>query len=347
MILTDLNSSIAIEDVRRGTRLSEYQNRAKDGQRALAVRGSSSALRRFLLSGGRKLALFDVDEENLRILLDESAAPGIGDLALSKDWTLLACEVGREVWIWDCDSGQLLCQTRMVDEGVTDLAFSPDDQRLVAGSLDGLLRMWDVATGQAADWRISSQHTDGINAVAFSPDGALLASAGQDRTIRLQSSKSGSPVGVLVGHEGEIKHLVFSPDGSRLASASADGTIRIWEVDAAKDPRVLRGHTFIVYPVAISPDGTRIASGDWNGVIRLWDAASSKQITAIEPRAVHRTLVYDAAFSPDGAFLAVSEETWDTPRGVDAEYWIRILDAITGETLAQLGLGSRRWLTAR
>lgn len=62
-------------------------------------------------------------------------------------------------------------------------AFRPAGGLLATGGVDGLVRLWDSATGeQLAALR---GHEDCASDVAFSPDGALLASGGVDRTVRL------------------------------------------------------------------------------------------------------------------------------------------------------------------
>ena len=69
--------------------------------------------------------------------------------------------------------------------GHTDLiycvAISPDGKRIVSGSADQTVKVWDAATGQEA---LSLKgHTDGVSSVAFSPDGKRIVSA-EPRTIR-------------------------------------------------------------------------------------------------------------------------------------------------------------------
>ena len=65
---------------------------------------------------------------------------------------------------------------------VRSIAFAPDGKRLATGSSEGIVRLWEVATGQ--ELLALKGHTDFVSAVAFSPDGQLLVSGSQDGTVR-------------------------------------------------------------------------------------------------------------------------------------------------------------------
>ena len=62
-------------------------------------------------------------------------------------------------------------------------AYSPDGTRIVSGSEDKTLKVWDARTGQ--DLLTLKGHTGSVSSVAYSPDGSQIASAA--RTGRLRS----------------------------------------------------------------------------------------------------------------------------------------------------------------
>lgn len=229
-------------------------------------------------------------QRELRVLIENAVEPP-KHVVLSADGTLLAHEIGAELWLWDADEGRPLWRTPPHGEAFSGIAISQDNTRVATAGSDGVLRIWDAATGHSADWKLAYGHADGLRAVAYNPSGTLIATAGQDRTIRLWDAATSRTVRVLHGHAARIKSLEFSPDGSRLASGSIyDHTIRVWDVSAESDARVLP-HEMFVYPAAISPDGVRIATGDWDGFVHLWDAASGAAIASLPSQSHYHSIV--------------------------------------------------------
>ncbi|EMD30754.1 hypothetical protein CERSUDRAFT_120326, partial [Gelatoporia subvermispora B] len=60
------------------------------------------------------------------------------------------------------------------------VTFSPDGTRIVSGSRDNTIRIWDASTGQALLEPLEG-HTDVVSSVAFSPDGTRIVSGSYDK----------------------------------------------------------------------------------------------------------------------------------------------------------------------
>jgi hypothetical protein len=104
---------------------------------------------------------------------------------------------------------------------VDALAFA--DDRLLSGSGDGAVRVWDVATGRAvARWPAPG----GILALAPAPDGRRVASAGRDGVVRVHDL-DGDVVATLAWHDAPVVSLAWS--GTALVSGDAAGRIAVWE----------------------------------------------------------------------------------------------------------------------
>jgi WD40 repeat protein len=190
----------------------------------------------------------------------------IFSLAFSPDEQLLAAG-GKQVYLVNTRDRRIVQTLEHAKDSVSSLAFSSDGQLLAAASLDGVIRLWQVANGRLV--RELPKQEKAILAIAFSPDNALLATAGADQTVRLWRVADGKPAQTLKGHESIVGTVAFSADGALLASGALDGAINLWQVSDGKLLKTLKGHTDNVLGVAFMKDG-RLASASSDGTTRLW-----------------------------------------------------------------------------
>ena len=207
--------------------------------------------------------------------------------------------------------------TTPTEGSVNAVAWSPDGARIVSGSRDGTLKIWD--SGTAAEMATLSGHTGAVNAVAWSPDGTRIVSGSTDRTLRVWDSGTGKEVGTLSGHTGPVNAVAWSPDGSRIVSGSEDGAVKLWDGPGAELARP-SGHTRKVNAVAWSPDGARIVSGSEDATLKIWDGASGAEVAALATSRLGPGPVKAVAWSPDGtriASAAMELSVWDAASGAE------------------------------
>jgi len=73
--------------------------------------------------------------------------------------------------------------------------WSPSGERLISGGSDGMLRWWEVDSGECV--RVQEAHQGAVQALKVSPDGRRLASCGDDGAIVLWDLHSGEQLQTL------------------------------------------------------------------------------------------------------------------------------------------------------
>lgn len=188
------------------------------------------------------------------------------------------------------------------------LNFSPDGRLLAIPDEQGTIQIVDVATEKIV--KKLERHTAQVNWVEFSPDGKLLASASDDKTALIWNLSSGASR-PLTGHSSKVNAITFSPDGRFVATGSRDDrALRLFEVATGR--MVWRSTArFEGYCLKFSPDGQLLLSGNIDGRLSLWRVREGK--LALKGELIgHTSLVYDAAFSPDGLRLVTVAEDHTT-----------------------------------
>ena len=200
-------------------------------------------------------------------------------------------------------------------QGVTSVAFSPDGKRIISGSNDTTVKIWDNVSGQGA---LTLERANGSgSSVSFSPDGKRIVSGGTDKSLKVWDTESGLTVLILTGHSGGVNSVSYSPDGKWIVSGSDDLTLKLWDAKAGQEKFTLRGHGGSVRSVCFSPDGKRIVSGSSDRSLKVWDMESGREIATFDG---HKGLVWNVSFSPDGKRIASGSEdrsvvVWDANNG--------------------------------
>jgi WD40 repeat protein/serine/threonine protein kinase len=202
------------------------------------------------------------------------------------------------------------------------VAYSPDSRYLAVARHNGVVRVWDAASGQLR--QSFEGHKGPAWHVAFSPDNRTLASCGSDRSVRLWDVVSGKALRVFAEHPAAVKGVAFRPDGRSVVAACDDGTVKVWDPDTGRETFSFHGELLASpYSASFSPDGRRLAWSCLDGVIKVWDTITG-QLEIDQQSNQHQCR--SVAFSPDGTRIALA--------GFDGT--VRLLDAASGREVLTL-----------
>ncbi|KAI9734961.1 MAG: general transcription repressor [Cirrosporium novae-zelandiae] len=176
-----------------------------------------------------------------------------------------------------------------VDNYVRSLCFSPNGMLLVTGSEDGILRVWNNATGSLYRTFPDSPSHPGfgnsdIYAVAVSTDGHLIASGGANKIVTLNdlSSLEISWKFMNIEVSDGVCSLATSSDCQFIAAGLVDGSIVIWNISGSNERRINKatenspdGHKDAAYSISFSPDGSLLFSGSLDHTVKAWDFRSA------------------------------------------------------------------------
>jgi WD40 repeat protein len=116
------------------------------------------------------------------------------------------------------ESGAPLTGPLHHENTVSRVAWSPDGQRLVTATADGIVRVWHL------DSRPAPYLHDSITAAHVDPSGRRLLTF-SSLAVRLWDLERRTALSLPVASQ--LYHAGLSPDGSRLVTATADGAARV------------------------------------------------------------------------------------------------------------------------
>lgn len=258
-----------------------------------------------------------------------------GPIEVSHNGRLVATALNPTgVGVWDVSSGK---PVHIIEEEVNSwaqsLLFSPHDQYLLVGRVDGIVEFWNLKSGRC-DKSFNAQPL-GLDFMSLSPDGKLLATVGQCNNgsdliweIRLWNVQTGALIKVVSQSKLRIISMAFSPDGTQLAmiaGATYNGTeFALWDLRSINAPLRRSASDVWFRGLTFSPDSRELAIGTVNfshrtfigpgnrlmvypdavGEVDLWDANNGAPLRTIPLRGEPLSVVYGR----DGQTLLALEE---------------------------------------
>lgn len=207
----------------------------------------------------------------------------------------------KSVSFWKITRKKLVDAKNKRIEWVSQVAVSPNGERIAFGGVDRTLTVVDRKSGKT---RYSiTKHDSSITSIAFCSDGRLIGTGGNDHRIILLEAATAFEYSSLDDLGAAPTHICFSPDDSLLAASLTDRSVRVYEMRTASPTAAYWGHEAPIEALAFHPSGWLVASGCRKGQTHLWNGTSGRRVAVVGG---HDGPVKGLAFSPDeGSLLAV------------------------------------------
>lgn len=148
------------------------------------------------------------------------------------------------------------------DFPVTAIALAEAGNELYSGSIDNVIKTWDLRMKKVA--YTLDGHTDTITSLAISPDSQSLLSNSHDSTVRTWDIRPFATAdrqirvfdGAQVGLEKNLIRASWDAEGKRIAAGGGDGSVTVWEAKTGRMLQRLPGHRGTVNDARLSPDGS-------------------------------------------------------------------------------------------
>jgi RNA polymerase sigma factor (sigma-70 family) len=255
----------------------------------------------------------------------------------------------KTVRIWDVDTGAELVRIPGPDGWVRPVDFSPDGKTVAAAGQDGVIRLYDAATGKERQRLVIPGQDDTygpwVMSVAFAPDGKTLVSGGTEKAVRVWDLATGKEAAGVTGHQDEVTGVVVTPDGKTAISAGKDSALIVWDLATGHERARWPGHHDGINAIALSTDGKTLVSAGRQ--VFVWDVATGRRVRELVG---HRESVGAVAFAPDGKTVATAcgpdhvIRLWEPATGRLART-IPLPNARSPDVVPAFG-GGGRWLVA-
>jgi WD40 repeat protein len=235
---------------------------------------------------------------------------------------ILTASDDKTMMLWTAENGKLVKIYKGNHGSIKYACFSPDGTEIIAGSEDGSIQVWNVASGLVVA-QIDDSH-DEVRSLAVSP---LYGKSGYGKMVIVCGLKEGAVVRKMddpsyrltLDTTSKIRSACFSPDGKNFVTVAVDDPeISIWETATAKLVTKRNVAKESAIAAVYSADGQSILTCSIDDAVIVWDAKKGKKLLQLK-EAVPEVL--SIASSPDGKWIATGSAGGLT----------RLFDGVTGE----------------
>jgi WD40 repeat protein len=249
---------------------------------AVAVSPSGHA---YATAGADRLVrVYDATGKLTRTFADPKAP--VSSLCFLDDETVASAGGDRAAFVWSLKGNG--SPKQFPGHASVVLAVAPLDRgkKIVTGSVDRTMKLWDVATGKVL---ATHDAKSAVCALATRPDSPRIACGTADGWLSVfETTDAGfKRIATTAAHTAGVAAVAARPDGREFVTVGGDGFVRVWALDDANtlaarltfEPVANPAGTgaFVLSAAAYAPDGKSFAVAGQEGLVRLYDAQTGRE----------------------------------------------------------------------
>ncbi|TPX35197.1 hypothetical protein SeMB42_g07202 [Synchytrium endobioticum] len=250
-------------------------------------------------SSDKKILVFDAKTGSTKLTLSGSLQ-SVMCVGFSKASDLvLGTSNDHTVKIWALNTNRLK-HTLTGHIGKVFAARFADSSRVVSGSHDRTIKLWDLTRGYCTKTIFTLSSCNDLT--LMDDDGSMIVSGHLDNNIRVWDSRSTNLIHEITGlHFGQVTGVEVSPNRNCLLSTSRDNTLKLIDLRNYETVMTFTHENFKTgmnwAKSCFGPTGTYICSGSLDGTVFIWDADTGRVERTLRE---HRSAVCGTSWSPLG-----------------------------------------------
>jgi len=197
---------------------------------------------------------------------------------------LFSCSKANFPCVWYADSGERLGTYNGHNGAVNSCDVNFDTTKLITGSGDAVVKLWDVETGQQIH---SLPPKVSVRIVEFAEgDNQFLALTdnvmGSPSTISIYSTNDYHRISELPIKDTKIMYAMWGPLNKTIITAGQDGKIRVYDSDTSTLIQENSDHTKAINKMQFDKDKFTFITSSLDQTAKLYDTKTLKALKTYE-----------------------------------------------------------------
>ncbi|XP_072034448.1 NACHT domain- and WD repeat-containing protein 1-like [Amphiura filiformis] len=190
-------------------------------------------------------------------------------VAVRADANIHIIDLETKRTIWECPA------TKGNSDLVTSSILTSDEQEIIAGCSDGVIRVWQLEHDSEQPRLLLTGHKKSVTKLLINSKYQLI-SGSLDATLRVWELSNGSALFTLSGHDGAITCMTFIPNyddnDEMIVSGSKDDKLKVWNTATGTLMNNLEGHSSWISDVTVvdGTHGMRVISACNDKTVKIW-----------------------------------------------------------------------------